>query len=227
MRIVTTIQDQTNGQSIVVTEQDDLSVTYTSGATIDGDGANGQAGGLPCYAPAGYQGGTLDKLGNAGTTGDWWGVVTDNGQANGNPILQKATDPRPGAYVSATALALLASDGSGLPDSSPFKYVDAATVPFISVPKAVVDGVGGTVVGCQATVTFNGNTVPAVVADTGSNDHIGEISYACAIALGIPVGPPPYPANGGGAAYPAVSYVVIPGKAAVVNGIQYPLQPSP
>ena len=53
-----------------IVEQDDGSVTFSAGATLDGDGANGQFGGLPCYAPDSYQGGTLDLLANAGHPGN-------------------------------------------------------------------------------------------------------------------------------------------------------------
>lgn len=38
-----------NGSDIV--EEDDKSVTFTAGAQLDEDGANGQFGGDPCYAP--------------------------------------------------------------------------------------------------------------------------------------------------------------------------------
>jgi hypothetical protein len=41
-----------NGNDII--EQDDGSVTFSAGATLDGDGANGQFGGPPCYAPSTY-----------------------------------------------------------------------------------------------------------------------------------------------------------------------------
>jgi hypothetical protein len=88
MRTIGTI----NGNDII--EQDDGSVTFSAGATLDGDGANGQFGGEPpCYAPASYHGTTLDVIGNAGHPGNWYGVVTDTGDETGMPIVQKATDP--------------------------------------------------------------------------------------------------------------------------------------
>jgi len=148
--------------TVTIFEQDDGSVTFTAGATIDGDGANGQYGGLPCYAPSTYSGRTLDILANAGHPGNWFGVVTNTGLNTGTPILQ-------GAYVSSTSLNLFAADGSVLPDSSPFKYVDAATVPYISVPLLVINSVAGIVLGCRCVITntTNGQGVVAVVADTG------------------------------------------------------------
>jgi len=43
--------------------------------------------------------------------------------------------------------------------------------------------------GCSAVVTNtqNGRSVQAVVADGGPSDKLGEISLACARAIGVPV----------------------------------------
>ena len=49
-----------------IVEQDDGSITFTAAARLDGDGANGQFGHPPCYAPAGFAGKTLDVLANPG-----------------------------------------------------------------------------------------------------------------------------------------------------------------
>ncbi len=214
-----------HGNEIV--EQDDGSVTFSSGATIDGDGANGQFGGEPCYAPSSYQGGTLDYVANAGSPGDWYGVVTDTNHSSGNPIIQGPSDPCPGAYVSSTSLSLPGKNGEHLPYSSPFKYVDSATVPFIVVPPLIIDGVAGVVMGCRAVVTntATGQTTEAVVADSGPRNHLGEISVACAKAIGVPVGGR-HPADGGGADSPSIHYQLFPGVPAVVNGVTYPLQSS-
>jgi len=202
-------------------------VTFSSGATLDGDGANGQFGGDPCYAPSSYSGGTLDVIGNAGGPGNWYGVVTDTGEETGKPIVQGAEDPCPGAFVSATSLHLRDLSGNSLPHSSPFKYVDSATVPFIVVPPMIIHGVAGVVLGCRAIVTNtkNGKSVEAVVADGGPSNHLGEISVACAKAIGVPTGGA-HPANGGGANSPDIRYQLFPGVAAVVNGVTYPLQSS-
>jgi hypothetical protein len=221
MRIIGTIQ----GNKIV--EQDDGSVTFSAGATLDGDGANGQFGGLPCYAPASFRGRTLDVIGNAGHPGNWFGVVTDTGTKNVTPIMQGASDPCPGAYVSATSLHVFDQHGHRLPDASPFKYVDAATVPFLVVPPMIIRGVAGIVLGCRGVVTNTrtGQRVEAVVADGGPSNHLGEISVACAQALSVPTGTT-HPANGGGAPSPSMHYQLFPGTAAVVNGVTYPLQRS-
>lgn len=210
-----------------IVEEGDKSVTFSSGATLDGDGANGQFGGPPCYAPRSYRGETLDFIGNAGGPGNWYGVVTDTGNEDGEPVIQGEGDPCPGAYVSATSLRLRAADGSKLPHSSPFKYVDSATVPFIVVPPLIIKKVAGVVMGCRAVVTNTktGQTTEAVVADGGPADHLGEISVACARAIGVPTGIT-HVANGGGAPSPQIHYRLFPGVAAVVNGVTYPLQPS-
>ena len=214
-----------NGSDIV--EEDDKSVAFTAGAQLDGDGANGQFGGDPCYAPKGYSGKTLDVLANAGGPGNWFGVVTDTGKADGTPVVQGPGDPCPGAYISATSLHLQGKDGKPLPNSSPFKYVDAATVPYVVVPKRIIHGVAGVVMGCRAIVTNTrtGKSVEAVVADGGPHDKLGEISLACAKAIGIPAGEgATHPANAGGVNEHIIQYQLFPGVKAVVNGVEYPLQ---
>ena len=216
-----------NIQGCDIVEEDDQSVTFTAGAQLDGDGANGQFGGDACYAPKSYTGRTLDVLANAGSPGNWFGVVTGSGKPDGEPIVQAGGDPCPGAYVSATSLHLPDANGDRLPDSSPFKYVDAATVPFVVVPPMIVRGVAGVVMGCRAVVTntTNGQSVEAVVADGGPANKLGEISLACAKAIGVPAGEGAiHPANSGGVDEHIIQYQLFPGVAAVVNGVTYPLQ---
>jgi len=224
---IATIADSNTGNDIDVTQEDDGSVNFVAGATMDGDGANGQFQEAACYAPSSYQEPTLDVLANAGHPGNWWGVVTDTGQANGTPVVQTENDPAPGAYVSATALNLPGAGGQGLPDRSPFKYVDSATVPYISLPHVVIQRAKGIVLGCRCVVTNTQNnaSVEGVVADSGNNDHIGEISVACAKAIGLRVGDP-HEANGGGTSKAVINYQFFPGTAAIVNGVTYPLQRS-
>jgi hypothetical protein len=100
-------------------------------------------------------------------------------------------------------------------------------VPFIVVPPMIINGVQPIVLGCRCVVTNTANNqhTEAVVADVGPHNHIGEISVACARAIGVPVGHP-HEANGGGASAPHIHYQLFPGKAAVVNGVTYPLQHS-
>jgi len=219
-----TIKDNDTGINIDITEEDDGSIVFAAGATLDGDGANGQFGGPPCYAPPSYQGHTLDILANAGHPGNWYGVVTGN---DGTPAVQTQTDPCPGAYVSATSLHLPDQNGQPLPAFSPYKYVDSATVPFVVVPPMIIEGVKGMVLGCRCVVTNrrNNKSTEAVVADVGPHNHLGEISVACAKAIGVPLGSP-HEADGGGAPAPTIHYQLFPGTPAVVNGVTYALQHS-
>ncbi len=94
---------------------------------------------------------------------------------------------------------------------------------YVVVPPAIIKGVKGTVLGCQAnlTNTRTGLTTEAVVGDIGPKAKLGEISVACATALGIN----PSPTSGGEAAH-VVFYALKPGVPAVVDGKHYTLKPS-
>jgi hypothetical protein len=71
----------------------------------------------------------LDWTANAGSTGNWWGIVTDS---NGDPILQNSSDPYPGMYVSTTSLV-----NSAYGTTNPLHYTNSETVPFIVLPSSV------------------------------------------------------------------------------------------
>ena len=45
---------------------------------IDADGANGQTGGVPVYAPKGFTPAPLDFLANAGEPGNWFPNVKED-----------------------------------------------------------------------------------------------------------------------------------------------------
>ena len=108
-RVIGTIKDKDTGINIDITEEDHRTVIFAAGATLDGDGANGQFGQPPCYAPPSYHGPTLDLLANADHPGNWYGVVTEGG----TPVVQTQNDPCQGAYVSATSL-FLPGEGGGV-----------------------------------------------------------------------------------------------------------------
>ena len=93
---------------------------------------------------------------------------------------------------------------------------------YIVVPPAIRDGVKGVVMGCLANVTNtrNGKHTAAVVGDIGPHKKLGEISCACASALGLD----PSPVHGGVDEH-IIEYVLFPGIPAVVDGKQYKLQP--
>ncbi len=92
---------------------------------------------------------------------------------------------------------------------------------YVVVPPAIRDGVKGVVLGCQAYVvnTRNGMSTEAVVGDIGPHVKLGEISIACAKALGIASSP-----TSGGVDAHVIFYHIIPGQPAVVSGKSYQLQ---
>lgn len=154
--------------------------TFHAGFDIDGDGANGQTGGIACYAPAGMP--SLDYLANAGHPGNWWALVTDNGLRSGNPIIQGPNDPAPGAYVSMTSYRI-----PGYPASDPRSWIDAAAIPGMVVTDEFIRAVPGIVMGCLCSVIFQGVTVNGMVYDVGP--AIGEGTIQLAQMLGIPGSP--------------------------------------
>jgi Fungal chitosanase of glycosyl hydrolase group 75 len=170
-------------------------VCWRSGMAVDADGS-----------PSAYNplGGGDDALGNAGHAGNWFGVVTDNGQPSGNPIVQGAYDPKPGYYISQTALV---DRTKAVTD--PRRYVDSTSAPYVSIPSDALASRGGELhIGDLAMVCYGALRCAAVVADVGPKNHWGEGSIALAKALGIP----PSPRNGGVPS--GVTFLVFPGTAA-------------
>lgn len=157
-----------NGKPIV--QNDDGSVTFWGEACVDADGSP------RAYGPYG-QG--LDHLENAGHSGNWWGIVTDS---EGYPLLQGASDPSPGYYISTTSL-----QRREFHITDPRRYVNSEEVPFIVVPAPVARAARGVVLGCRAEITHadTGKVISAVVADLGPASHLGEMSIAAARALGL------------------------------------------
>ena len=191
----------------------DNSYSFTAGMAVDADGANGFTS-PPVYAPHGYDPEPLDYLANAGGPGDWYGVVTDTGEADGHPVTQTADDPMPGAYVSATSY-----EDARYARTDPRRYVDANAVPYIVLPGHWRAEAHGVVLGCRATVedTHTGIIVEAAVLDLGPKSKCGEASIACADALGVNSSP-----KHGGTEQQRFRYTFFPGIAA--DG--YELQPA-
>src|SRR5215217_6493305 len=192
--------------------------TLPAGMAIDADGANGQTGGVPVYAPAGFSPAPLDFLANAGGPGNWFGVVTDTGKSDGTPVKQTATGPASGAFVSATSYRW-----PTLARIDPLAYVDAASVPYIVLPSHWRQLAVGVVLGCKATVKDlkTGKVLDAAgVLDFGPKSKLGEASIACAKFFDIPSSP-----KNGGTAEKRFVYTFFPGVPAVINGITYQLQP--
>lgn len=174
-------------------DDDDSAFFYESGLMIDADGA------YHAYHPDGRSG--LDYLGNAGHPGNWWALVTDNGEPDGDPVIQTDADPAPGFYVSTTSL-----EDANCDRKDPRRYVNAEAVNFIVLPGRL--GLGAklgdfAVLIRPATGTYD----YAVYADVGPASKIGEGSIALANALGIPSSP-----KSGGVAH-GIVYIVFPGSA--------------
>jgi len=187
---------------VKVVQNEDGSVYWISGADIDADGANGQAGGPFAYRYPDDDG--LDRLANAGWPNEeWTNVLYSDG--NGHPLTDKD-----GNAPSKTSLIL--------PGNIAFRAVDAFSVPYVVVNPHVQRNAAGVVLGCLSQVSYAGNSIEAVVADVGPSDRIGEISVAAARALGIPASALTGGVDSG------VSYTLYPGKVAVINGVTYPLQ---
>jgi hypothetical protein len=145
---------------------------YRAGMSTDYDGAPN------AYHPGGRKAGALDATANAGHPGNWWGIVTENGKKDGNPVVQGPDDPCPGFYVSCTSLA----DPTKKP-SDPRRYVDASKVPYFVLPGGHS---GGAVLGdFAAVVNLKTDKVAfAIYADVGPSSEIGEGSAALGEALG-------------------------------------------
>jgi hypothetical protein len=134
--------------------------------------------------------------------------------------------------ITYTAKAAIDADGSEPslrdPDFQPdtslhfnHKALDATKVPYVVVPPSIIDAVKPIVLGCQARISFRDKTVDAVVGDIGPSNKVGEISVACAEALNIPH------SRVSGGVDDGVHYEIIPGQAAMVDGVTYVLTPHP
>ena len=155
------------------------------------------------YHPDGPNAGALDYTANAGKPGNWYGIVTDTGHSDGNPIVQGAADPAPGFYISPTSL-----HDATKPSRDPARYVDAATVPyFVLAPEARQKF--NVALGDLAIVANGkrGLLVPAIFADVGPHGKLGEGSVSLATQLAIN----PSARHGGTSA--DVVYLVFPGSA--------------
>lgn len=144
---------------------------FQSGLMIDADGA-----------PMAYHkdnSKALDYLANAGKPGNWWALVTDNKKNDGNPLIQKASDPAKGYYISTTAL----QDGNKKYDN-PYRYVNSEGVPYIALPsKFATDFKLGDI--ALVINNKNGKRCYAIFADIGPKNKIGEGSICLAKLLGL------------------------------------------
>jgi hypothetical protein len=178
---------------------------------IDADGAPN------AYHPDNTPG--LDHPGNAGWSSDpakrkhWWPsvLVADPSDATEPAHLKRPYIQPDGAFagffVSQTALT---DRSKAVTDVR--RYVDARTVPYIVMPRAVHAAKGTGTLGDLAAVRClsNGRVCAAVLGDIGPDDHgMGEVSIALAEALS---GTPVNARNGSGQAPGPYQIVVFPGS---------------
>ena len=155
--------------NVTVLQENDGRVHWISGAAVDADGSNGQNGNAFAYS-ADDTG--LDALANAGWPNqDWRNVLLDRG--DGTPLGDGQ-----GNWYSQTTYTWI-----GRPVAT--RYVDATAVPYVVVNPIVRRHAVGIVLGCRARLSFNGNTIDAVVADVSGAGDIGELSIGAGQLLGM------------------------------------------
>lgn len=148
-------------------------VFYEGGLEIDSDGSPRS------YGP--HNSG-LDFTGNAGSPGNWYGILTDS---NGEPLVQGANDPCPGMYISTTAL-----QDHSKSSTDPTRYVDSEKIAYISVASDLIKKYGIRMGDLAAIYYRDTNTLcSAVCGDVGPRFKYGEGSIALASKLGINANP--------------------------------------
>lgn len=168
-------------------------IMFRAKLTIDADGSP------RAYGP---NNSGLDYTANAGSPGNWWGVVTNN---SGNPIIQGSGSPYPGMYVSTTSLI-----NTAYAATSPFRYVNSEAIPFFVLPNAVKT-LGNIQLGDIGYVynTVTGLGCYAIFADGGPAGKLGEASIYLANQIGVNSN-----ARTGGTSQGIIDYVVFPGSGA-------------
>ncbi len=174
---------------------------FVAGMMIDGDGSPN------CYKP---DNSGLDDLCEARDgEGGWCGIVTLD-KARKVPYVTPD-----GNYVSQTEY-----QWKGQPLTSPSRYVDSEKVAFFVVPPQLRLFPKEIVLGCKGRITYNGIVIDAGVLDIGPPTRLGEASIHAADLVHIPSSP-----RTGGITDREVAYEFWPGVPAVLNGVEYELQP--
>jgi hypothetical protein len=120
------------GESIIL--NDDGTVAFKGGMTIDADG------GRRSYAPPGSGLKGIEDLDNAGSPGNWYGLVC---HGDGWPVIAKS-----GYFVSATTYR---RHGHNYDD--PDAYLDPEKEFFVVAPSPLRRKVKPVLLGCKVTVT--------------------------------------------------------------------------
>ena len=142
-------------------------LAFEHGLSIDADGSP------HAYHPTSGMG--LDFLANAGSPGNWWGILTKNGE----PLVQTENDPAPGFYISTTSLEDATKAGE-----DPMRFVNSEEIPFVALPHSVQIFFRLGDIGYAYNKT---NKVESyfIFADIGPGNHIGEGSMKLAQNLGV------------------------------------------
>jgi hypothetical protein len=171
-KLVTSFQVKEHGRVVrtVKVFRSDNAVFFTAGMAVDADGAPN------AYGPKEKPG--LDFLANAGSPGNFFGIVTG---PDGKLCVQKSGEFA-GMFVSPTAL----QDASKRDVCDTAKYVDARVVPYYVLPRRLPMKLG-VALGDLGMVFNKKNTrlSPAIFGDIGPTAEIGEGSIALAAALGM------------------------------------------
>lgn len=140
----------------------------------------------------------LDYTANAGSPGNWWGVVTNN---NGNPVIQGSGSPYPGMYISTTSLV-----NNSYSSTNTLHYVNSEAIPFFVLPSAVKT-LGNIKLGDIGYVynTLTGLGCYAIFADGGPAGKLGEASIYLAGQIGVNSN-----ARTGGTSQGIIDYIVFP-----------------
>lgn len=103
------------------------------------------------------------------------------------------------------------------------KYLNPVTVRYIVVPPFIISAVEPIVLGSESAVenTRNKMQTDAICGEVGPKDKLGEMSCACAQAVGLNPNP-----NYGGTDDKIIIYTIYVGEPAVVDGKKYKLQAS-
>jgi hypothetical protein len=183
-----------------VIQNDDGTVSFVGGMTIDADG------GRRTYAPPNVGLKPLDYLANAGEPGNWYGLVTDE---DGKPVVAKS-----GYYISPTTY-----ERKEFTRTNPQRYLDPETEFFAVYPGPLRRMVKGVVLGCKVIIEdiHTGRLLQAVAGDAGPSTHLGEASIAVAEYFGVDRSP-----KWGGTDEKRFRYTFIPG----VPADGYELQPA-
>ncbi len=160
--------------------------------------------------------------------------VTDGGKVHAVDIFGEDD----GSYWFIAKYAVDCDGGGTNPHNDPYFQPDTAyhyqgkplvaeEVPFIVLPKTVVNAVRPIVLGCKASATVikTGKTGSAIVGDLGPDlphAKLGEGSPKLAEDIGLD----PNPNHGGTSDYNAVLFRFWPGEQVTIGGITYPLQAS-